>query len=156
MMTHRWGCEIGWWYSAGFVHRCVHTHSHLYDHIHGLVALLDSLQSNFSISILWTQSADRQHQCYMYISSGALASGTSSKGHTMLSYTTYVFLLFSLCIQVYTQMVLPMFNSLHSRSHKLPWRKVLVQDRARFFPDGKFLATPVSVSSVNGGPATAI
>jgi len=25
---------LGWWYSAGSIHRCVHTHSHLYDHIY--------------------------------------------------------------------------------------------------------------------------
>jgi len=36
----------------GSIHRCVRTHSHLYSHIYGLVALLDITQSSFSISLL--------------------------------------------------------------------------------------------------------
>ena len=31
------------------IHRCVRTHSHLYSYIYGLVALLDYIQSSFSI-----------------------------------------------------------------------------------------------------------
>jgi len=31
------------------IHRCVRTHSHLYSYIYGLVALLDNIQSSFSI-----------------------------------------------------------------------------------------------------------
>jgi hypothetical protein len=32
----------------GSIHRCVRTHSHLYSHIYGLVALLDNIQLSFS------------------------------------------------------------------------------------------------------------
>jgi len=34
--------------------RCVRTHSHLYSYIYGLVALLDYIQSSFSIITIWT------------------------------------------------------------------------------------------------------
>jgi ABC-type antimicrobial peptide transport system ATPase subunit len=33
----------------GSIHRCVRTHPHLYSYIYGLVALLDNIQSSFSI-----------------------------------------------------------------------------------------------------------
>jgi len=32
----------------GPIHRCVHTHSHLYSYIYGLVTLFDNIQSSFS------------------------------------------------------------------------------------------------------------
>jgi len=41
----------------GSIHRCVRTHSHLYSHIYGLVALLDNIQSSFSSITISTQKA---------------------------------------------------------------------------------------------------
>jgi len=39
----------------GSIHRCVRTHSHLYSYIYGLVALLDNIQSSFSMITISTK-----------------------------------------------------------------------------------------------------
>jgi len=40
------------------IHRCVCMHSHLYSYMYGLVALLDNIQSSFSIITISTRQSD--------------------------------------------------------------------------------------------------
>ena len=48
------------------IHRCVCTHSHLYSYIYCLVALLDYIQSTFSIITIWT-GHEPSAQYYFYL-----------------------------------------------------------------------------------------